>query len=124
MYRISILIRKTINNPKFKTPKSVLCSHVNIIGDYHLPFVDILIIKGMMGNNATIARNENAFAKYLVHNYGSGRFYISIVNKRGKHKGFNNFWIGNIEPDRYFREKGSISPYLESSTPRVWHVMK
>ncbi len=81
------------------------------------PTVMLDVVKGV-GFDAEISKNEDAFVKFLVKNYGEGKY--TIVRAGGP---FKSFWNGYIEVDRYIREKGKVVPYLQSQTPRQWHAI-
>ena len=119
MYKVVLLIRRSVFKEGWRHPRIELLSKVilngNLLGDGKV-YLDIA--RGI-GNSATISNTEQAFIKFLLHNYGIGRY--SVQKAKG---GFSNFWKGQLEYDRFLREGGSLYPYLKSETPRVWHQIK
>ena len=114
-YRLTLLVRKTIFHEGWH-PTTSLQSKI-ILHSHHIdsPIINIDVMKGL-GSDAQITKDETAFVKFLLANYGLGKYSVQSTKS-----GFKNFWNGYIENTRFIREKGSISPYLKSKTPRQWH---
>lgn len=115
-FELTLVVRKTHRKPGERHPKSYLQATVRFGGmHYQDPNGWINKTKGL-GNDANIPRTEQAFVKFLLFNYGPGRFTILV------HKGrYKMFWKGYIEWDRFARDGGNIAPYLKPENPRSWH---
>jgi|SRR3990167_4106531 len=116
--RITLLISKTIFR-KQTHPYTLLQSKIIFYLD-SLKAKDAFIdVEKGIGVNCMISRTEEAFIKFLLINYGVGKFVVKIPGKK-----FANFWNGYIERDRYIREKGSIAPYLKSNVLHQWNSIE
>jgi hypothetical protein len=121
MIQLSLLIRKTkvtAQSYKYKRPLFFLQSNALLmIEKIDAPYINIDICKGN-GFNATIANSEDAFVKFLLHNYGPGSYHIQWCNGS-----FTAFWVGVIDVDRYYREGGKLAPYIKSRRPKIWYAI-
>lgn len=117
-FKVKLLIRKTIYGGG-RHPTLRLQSNVLLHGEHLDSMIAEIEILNGLGRSATIARTEKHFVRFLLTNYGEGKY--TIVRCDGRFKSFFNAFIEN---DRWFRVKGSIAPYLKSEITRQWHPIK
>lgn len=125
VFKVSLLVKQVLHNKSYTKYKTIIRAHIILQSALKGDYADIFFVKtdGYKYNDAVIARTELAFVKFIMKNFGPGKF--SIVKCAGGRKGTVSFWTGNIEKTRYIRFKGSLAPYLFSTTPvKRWHTIQ
>lgn len=112
------MIKKTFFD-RGSRPELGMYATVKMIIDNPNSDVAFIEISKGSGRPATIKRTEVAFVKFLIYNYGTGKYTIQRAEKKLK-----NFFNGPVEEDRWFRDKGVMSPYLKTKQSRQWHFIE